>query len=171
MAQKVYKDASNRVILEMTVASGMPANSVTATSKTAVYAAATADNSGGPIADNTENGSINATVFQKLEIAPSDYGGNWATVFNGCLGATINGGTGWRLPTQRELMMMYVFKTALHDIFSTVGGTAFADARYWCATEFNATRPWYVMFNIGYVGNDYSKGTGYSARCVREVTD
>lgn len=66
-AQKVYKDG-NKVILDLSVASGMPAEVVTNQPK---YTAFTpkADALG---ANNGHDGSINATVFQKLEVAPKD---------------------------------------------------------------------------------------------------
>ncbi|NDV56929.1 DUF1566 domain-containing protein [Bacteroides sp. 519] len=175
IAQKVYKDASNRVILELTVSAGMPAGAITNAAKYESFTPS-ATKLG---ADNSENGSINATVFQKLEVAPNDIntakeigiGGtltmNWVTAFNACKNSDHDGG-GWRLPTQRELMLMYIFRPALEDLT----GVAFAAAYYWSATENAAANSWYVRFDGTYSGYTYygAKSTAtYRARCVREI--
>ncbi|RHO67083.1 DUF1566 domain-containing protein [Parabacteroides sp. AF48-14] len=179
-AQKVYKDASDRVILELTIAAGMPRGAITNTAK---QWTSDPSNNNGPIAENTETGSINATVFQKLEIAPNDMnttGGmdntgnmvmNWASGFNGCKESTYDGGR-WRLPTQRELQLMYIFLPALQSIFNTLPtqGTLFGSGtRYWSATECDATTSWVVLYQGNAITN--TKTSNYNVRCVREVTD
>ncbi|NDV56913.1 DUF1566 domain-containing protein [Bacteroides sp. 519] len=166
MAQKVYKDASNRVILDSSSSAGMPEDATTGVAK---Y-----NDSFAPSSTMGENnhvtGSINATVFWKLEVAPNDintYGiigttgtqeMEWGAAFNACKRA------GWRLPTQRELILMYIFKPALESLI----GVAFKD-NYWSATEDSDWGAWYV--NLG--GSGYTSDTNkirlYYGRCVREV--
>lgn len=183
-AQKAYKDASNRVILELTEAAGMPAASVTSTGKTWTGSPSAEK---GPMANNDPSGTINATVYQKLEIAPHDLASSsgfssagasitWVNAFNWCKSANHNG-TGWRLPTQRELMLIHIFKPALESIFtdSAINGTAFstiasyADS-YWSATESSGfgRQSWLLGFGYG-ITQAYTKSTGCRARCVREV--
>ncbi|NDV84936.1 DUF1566 domain-containing protein [Bacteroides sp. 51] len=184
MAQKVYKSDGTKYILDLTVAAGMPAKSVTNTSKTAAYASFLPSvTEFGMVAGakNDENHPINATVFQKLEVAPNDMDASydmdgtgttlaWVAAFNGCRNSTYKGGN-WRLPTQRELMLMYIFYPALKSL--GIGG--FKSNNYWSATEGTAGYSWYVSF----YNNDYENGltnivektTQYYVRCVREVTD
>lgn len=175
-AQKVYKDG-NKVILDLSVASGMPAGVVTDQSK---YMGFTP--SGNALgANNGISGSINATVFQKLEVAPNDLNAagaisstgtmtmNWVTAFNGCKGLNYNGGGGWRLPTQRELQLIYIFKPAIEQIFAEASiSTAFFDAYYWSSTEQNASNSWAVRLSDGYALNNPKANTS-RVRCVREL--
>lgn len=180
-AQKVYKDASNRVILDLTVVAGMPKNAVTATKKTWI---GTPSNNGGPLTNNTENEAINATVFHKLEIAPHDINSakvigasgtmtmDWATAFNICKNSSSYGG-GWRSPTQRELMLIYIFRPALEMVFvdSAIKGTAFVnEGGYWSATENDAKFSWSVHFGDGGTYNTLNTAL-YRVRCVREITN
>jgi hypothetical protein len=163
-AQKVYKDGT-KVILDLTEAAGMPAGAITNVSKAALYANANSGNNVA-LANNDQNGTINAKVFQKLEIASSNYGGtiNWATAFNGCRSQ----GQGWRLPTQRELMLMWIFKDALESL----SGVAFVTADppdYWSATETNAASARIVNLSTGNTAG-VAKTNSNRARCVREVT-
>jgi hypothetical protein len=200
-AQRVYieKDVqgqNKRVILDLREAAGMPAGAVTNVSKTGMFNNLIAQY-GAPSATNvlwrSENregdsdetrGEINATVFQKLEVAPKDMnregviGGtapmdmNWVVAFNGCIESTYDGGR-WRLPTQRELMVMCIFKGALDTAFSKLSpsgtGIALSSAFYRSATEVNASVAWTVSFGSGYTDNANLKETSYRVRCVREV--
>ena len=179
-AQKVYKDGLGRVILDSSQTGegiGLPAGAVTSTSKTAVYALYTPDNFLWLInaTDNLSTGTINATVYEKLEIAPQDLGTsglgtgtmtmNWSAAFTACKGLNHNG-TGWRLPTQRELLLIWIFKSVI-DSFP--GMTAFAANSYWSATEQSATHAYPVNFLNG---NMYQspKTSPARVRCVREIT-
>ena len=169
-AQEVYKDGS-AIVLDLSVAAGMPSGVVTTTKK---YVGFT------PYAnvlgtDNDHNGAINATVYHKLEVAPADIntaggttGGTmqmtWVTAFYACKNATINGTTGWRLPTQRELMNIWIFR----DAIVALGGTTFTAFNYWSATENIASDAWYVNFSSGYTFIN-NKTPSYSVRCVREL--
>jgi hypothetical protein len=202
-AQRVYIETDGqgnkkRVILDLTEAAGMPAGAITSDSKTVMFNNLIAQH-GAPSAtdklwhsDNQESstvkGEINATVFEKLEVAPKDMnkageiGGtgtmtmNWVEAFNGCIDSDYDNG-GWRLPTQRELQMMCIFKGALDTAFSKLSpsGTGIAllsssSAYYWGATEYNTALAYYVTFGSGYT-EATTKPTSYRVRCVRELTN
>ena len=183
MAQKMYKTGTGgtaQIILDMTNTGegiGMPATAVTSTPKyDAAYMATpgnTPVNSASTMANNLESGSINATVYEKLEIAPQDLGTsglgagtmtrNWATAFTACQGLNHNG-TGWRLPTQRELIMMWIFSTKINNMV----GSTFTATIYWCATENASSSAWHVNFGNGITDNN-TKSFTYRLRCVREL--
>lgn len=187
-AQKVYKK-NNKVILDLTVAAGMPKDAVTQTSKTDAYTAnfpelpeQIALNKVNGI-DNDQNNPINATVFQKLEVAPYDVNGHneisstkteimtrvWNLAFTGCKESKYDNG-GWRLPTQRELMLIYIFNPALTHVLREVGGTPLESDNYWSATEYDKYNAWHMIFNVGFMSHAI-KAEGFRIRCVREVTD
>lgn len=172
-AQKVYNDGS-KTILDLTENAGMPAGAITDVSKyTSFTPSETVLDS-----QNDQNGSINATVFQKLEIAPSDLDQSgtigstagtftWIEAFNSCKSLNYNG-TGWRLPTQRELILIHIFKPALDDI----NGITFNEyASYWSATEYGAGSSWCITFFGSNLREMPKSTTTCYARCVREVTD
>ena len=163
MAQKVYNATGGgytRLLLDMT---DMPAGAITATSK----------GSGATLASV----AANETVFQRLEIAKQDMAGTnaapalaatgtdmtWADANTRCEGLTYNGRDNWRLPTQRELMMMWIFRTAIN----TLSGTSFYSSYYWSATESNVNDAWYVYFAGGDTYGNV-KATSYRVRCVSE---
>jgi hypothetical protein len=168
-AQEVYiKDG--KVILDLTEAAGMPAGAVTDVSKTNLYANAAPSNTGAPITDNDTNGKINAKVFQKLEIAPSDLEPmTWADAFNACK----NKGEGWRLPTQRELQLMWILKEALKEAFShpDVNGSNFLSGSYGSGTEDSNFYACCVSFKDGMSVNYDKSSDSRNLRCVREVTN
>jgi hypothetical protein len=185
-AQKVYEE-NGKVILDLTKEAGMPEGAITATSKTDLYNNATPNPNGGPITNNIESGTnaINNTVFQKLEIAPHNvnaamgtmgatpvYTADWVAAFNACKNSTHNGDNDWRLPTQRELILIWIFKEALEDIFSNLNpiGSVFSSANYWSATESNASSSWYVTVGSGFTYYNSKTTDTYRVRCVREVT-
>ena len=178
-AQQLYKVGS-KIILDMTEAVGMPAGSVTNVPKyTAAYMSGkTPSNTSGPMTDNAGAGTINAYVYEKLEIAPYDlntsaqisatgpYGMTWVDAFTGCRSATYDGG-GWRLPTQRELQMIFIFNIGIED-FSSV---AFDSEMYWAANEEFGIYAYYVYLAVGIgTGRIVLKVNSFRTRCVREVT-
>lgn len=72
-------------------------------------------------------------------------------------------GTGWRLPTQNELMYLWCLAP------SFTGKAAFAADNYWSATQnsSNSTYAWHMNFSSGYTYTN-SKTNGYYVRCVRD---
>jgi hypothetical protein len=176
-AQKVYKSGS-QVILDLTTVAGMPADAVTTVSKTEIYKDFTPSETALGT-DNNHNGSINEKVFQKLEVAKHDLTGSgttgsaggrftWVKAFNYC--RAIAGGE-WRLPTQREQMLMYIFRPALDDILLEVSGGALLSSTYWTSTEVSTDGAWTVSFMGGRTPSTTGKDNSLYARCVREVVD
>lgn len=185
-AQKMYRDkVTNRVIFDLTEAAGMPKDAITDTPKTWEGSPSYSD----AMLNNLQTSSINATVFQKLEIAPYDIDASgvingtdemtmdWVTAFNRCKNSDYDNG-GWRLPTQRELILMFIFQPALDNIFAAdaTTGKTLSPMRYWAGTEINALNAWVVDFQTDYgltsvYGKSQSKDYRLQARCVREVTD
>lgn len=186
-AQKVYKSENNKVILDLTKEAGMPEGAITSHKKYVDIVGDAADNKVLLDAENFILGKVNKTVFQKLEIAPYDLNAsgeldtknaelNWVDAFNSCKKLTYDGG-GWRLPTQRELQLIYIFKPALDNILVGMGSSASKlSSYYWSATEVvnkdgGSTLAYAMIFSSGYSPASYSKTTSNSVRCVREVED
>jgi hypothetical protein len=186
-AQKVRIE-NGKVILDLTEAAGMPAGAITNVSKTAIYDNITVSNTVLTVINghsNNTDGDINEKVFQKLEVAPKDMnnagviggGGtmtmNWVVAFNGCINSDYDNG-GWRLPTQRELMLILIFRDVLSDnALPVVSGDALlfsppSDSLYKSATEFDASTAWYMSVFLGIVSYQ-SKTNTCRVRCVREL--
>ena len=176
-AQQAYLN-SGRIILDSRVSAGMAAGMQTDVSKTAVYDTKTPSSSS-EIADNRANAILNAVVYHVLEIAPGDLNGgaiaatgapiSWLNAYNGCKSLTHNGNSDWRLPTERELILMWIFKPAIEDL----NGVLFASGenQYLSATEQSGSSVWSVRFSDGDVAyGSKSSPTSRYARCVREVT-
>ena len=96
------------------------------------------------------------------ESEPADTG---CAMYRGRSGTDPKGS--WRLPTQRELMIIY----SLHGQFAkttTAGFVAFSSSNYWSAAEYYGSNSWYVNF-LGGVVTSYNKTNGFRARCVRDL--
>ena len=92
---------------------------------------------------------------------------DWTTAYNQCKSYNGEGGGAgqWRLPTQRELSMIWI----LHPQLIGKGGfSAFGANYYWSATENLATYAWGVNFTNGDVLN-YNKTSTCRVRCVRDL--
>lgn len=77
--------------------------------------------------------------------------------------------SGWRLPTQREMMLMWLFREGINGIYP--GGKIGNDSekRYWTATESSANQAWYLDFNaIAPASSAYIKTNDFKYRCVRD---
>ena len=131
-AQKVYKQA-DAVVLDFGPGSGFPQGAVE-TVKGKKIAAGTPSNIAGPMVDNDVTGAINATVYQKLEIAAETESSlmSWYAAYVACQ----NRGAGWRLPTQRELIAIWTFRSAIESLLGSSGAFPERDGTpYWSATE------------------------------------
>ena len=130
---------------------------------------------------------INQKVSRKFAVAKSDAmaAATWATASGWASGANdeiigdskpANTGCAeyqgkdnadpkgsWRLPIQRELMVIYSLKGQLAK---TAGFTAFSSSNYWSAPEASGGSSWY--FGSGNV-NASSKSSSYGVRCVRDL--
>lgn len=181
-AQRAYIDG-NKVIFDLSVEAGMPAEAVTSTRK---YIGNFTPGTSASGAAYDEMGSMNATVYKKLEIAPRDISRDgdlsssnaatqpWVDAFNYCKNLNYEG-NGWRLPTQRELMLIYMFRPAFDKLIEILGvytKSPFADAHYWSATEYRNVdgNAWFVDFTNGLTNSaDKTYPTEKRMRCVREV--
>lgn len=79
--------------------------------------------------------------------------------------STTEFSSGWRLPTQREMMIMWLFREGINAVYDS----AQLSGQYWSATEKEAGKAWYMDFNDTAPGsNADSKTTNYKFRCVRD---
>lgn len=161
--QKVIKDNNSRIIID---SRNMPPTTITAIPKTRITNG-TNSNLGSTTIDNLGSAINNGKVYHYLEVSKADMStsADWLTAVNTCTTATTDGG-GWRLPTQRELMLIWILRKKLEK---TEGFTPFVDIYYWGSTESNGSNGWFVGFNSGGTsGSD--KKLEYRVRCVRDIT-
>lgn len=136
---------------------------------------------------NGENIPVNDKVPFRFIIAPTDGPGgevNWAAAMGIDASANSNLGqdgtvttsgcasyktdefpSGWRLPTQREMMLMWLFKAGIDVIYSSGQLSA---SPYWTATENTALEAWYLDFTAAPQSNSAEKTSSYKYRCVRD---
>lgn len=142
---------------------------------------------------NGSNTNVNDKLPFRFIIAPTEISGTnyWAAAMgfhsgtggdndnlnaNGAFAPDFNGGckgysttefpSGWRLPTQREMMLLWLFRDAINMIYS---GAALTANRYWSATEKTASQAWYMDFSAtSPQSGAASKTSGYKVRCVRD---
>ena len=107
----------------------------------------------------------------------------WDNASNYCANEYRPGETGWRIPTQRELMLIYAMNDQLEDPLLSMDpydpGTN--HVYYWSATQVNneadeSNTAWSICFctdNPSETGkvNGYTKDANNYVRCVRDVTD
>lgn len=73
--------------------------------------------------------------------------------------------SGWRLPTQREMMIMWLFREGINAVYNT----AQLSGRYWSATEKDENKAWYMDFNdTAPESKAELKTSTYKFRCVRD---
>ena len=117
---------------------------------------------------HTEKDTENA-VSARFEVASADLSGlmAWDTAQSGCASYSQSGASAgnWRLPTQRELMLIWVMYMR-----GELTGLSFIDGQYWSNTTYSTyylTYYWVVRLGTGEVKTlNYTK-KGY-ARCVRD---
>lgn len=144
-----------------------------------------------PAKGNGSNISVNDKVPFRFVIAPtqgdSDGNVNWATAMGlntsennnlapdgegattGCASySTTEFPNGWRLPTQREMMLMWLFRDGIKDIYTST--PLVAGETYWTATENdNAGQAWcFVNSETSPGSSTAQKTSGYKFRCVRD---
>lgn len=71
----------------------------------------------------------------------------------------------WRLPTQRELQLMWLFREGINAIYA---GNQLQTVKYWSATEKDAANAWFVDFSTTPSSASATKTTSYNIRCVRD---
>ena len=73
---------------------------------------------------------------------------------------------GWRLPTQREMMLMWLFREGINTIYA---GNQLGQNSYWCATESTKDNACYLGFSDTAPQSDVkSKSSSLLYRCVRD---
>lgn len=147
---------------------------------------------------NGGNLNVNSKLPFRLLIAPTDLPGvftwaeamGFATENNNNLGATPTGGskkggcstyvpssdfpgyagvTGWRLPTQRELQLIWLLHDAIDQAFlPRYWNRSKLSGSYWSSTEENASIAWMVNFEGPIWCDEYSKTKQYKVRCVKD---
>lgn len=115
------------------------------------------------------NGRWNKQISLQFQVMRADHsiGTDWAKAFVLCRTYDGEGGAAgqWRLPTQREFMMIWV----LHPQLRNKGNiTAFDTRNYWCCTEHAANSAWLVYFGNGTTLST-SKTGSFNVRCVRDL--
>lgn len=106
----------------------------------------------------------NEKVYKRFAVFNTDGGkAYWKGAFTICSG--ISGGE-WRLPTQRELQLMWVLKSELErlgPLFATTGV-------YWSATEYDKLyTSWSVDFSNGRTISSGRTDSYLIVRCVKEL--
>jgi hypothetical protein len=94
---------------------------------------------------------------EKLQVALNDFEEkmNWEQAKNACKDL----GIGWRLPTIKELEVMY------EELYKKGKGN-FKDATYWSSKEYDYLNAWFFYFSNGNAGN-FDKSCTYYVRAVR----
>ena len=144
---------------------------------------------------NGGNLSVNDRIPFRFIVAPEDIGGNnrnWMTVqgvndggqnqnsdftttantgcrWYGTAGAPGAGRT-WRVPTQRELQLMWMFREAIGAIYTKPMEEDGKTKRYWSSTEEGATDAWFFDFTPGipYCNTQAKSTVNGMARCVSD---
>ncbi len=121
---------------------------------------------------SSHDGTWNAKMAGKFQVMRADRTvgpTDWATAYNLCKSYDgEGGGVGqWRLPTQRELSMMWI----LHPQLIGKGGFVefTTDARYWSATENGSTSAWIVATANALMDVVLKSSQKYVVRCVRDL--
>ncbi len=162
-AQKVIVEG-NKVIID---ASALR-NSTTV--KKATGTDATATTMGTNDASNIASKFSNETVYHRFEISPYDnmYAAPWLRMVNQCKEVNLNG-TGWRLPTIRELMLIYLLLDELRLVILPGFQSLTEGQRYWSATEESADRAATVFLRDHKVVALQKSGGEGNSRCIRDL--
>ena len=109
---------------------------------------------------------VNSDGTHGLVVAMQDQGtSNWYKA-NNLLSYASNHDTNgakfkdWRLPTKRELNLMYV-------VYTNGNGASLNENYYWSSTEFDNDIAWGQYFSTGNQSTSYKYYTGGSVRAVR----
>lgn len=164
--QKVVVE-NGKVIIDC---AGMPAGAVTDVKK-ARATSWTATTPAGTDLSDISSAQSNEKVYKRFEIHKTVNNSgellSWKKAIDHCKNLSTENG-GWRLPTQRELMLIWVLRPAL-----TVGGvTDLAIINYWSATtdEADGQKSWIVNFlDIGGNTITHSKTNENTFRCIRDL--
>jgi hypothetical protein len=133
-------------------------------------------------ASNIGSQVSNEKVYYKFEVSKVDntndksnnLGGlNWVDAVNLCKDLNLDG-TGWRLPTQRELQLIHILRWDL-EARTQEGFTEFGAnyvREYWSATEYSESVAAVLYFetSITHLYSHFSgKNSTHKVRCIREL--
>ena len=109
----------------------------------------------------------NLKVYYKFEVQGTDKStsSQWSAAHTACRNL---GGT-WRLPTQRELQLIWMLHEGLKKLDDF---RPFGDFNYWSASETssNTSNAWFVNFTFSYgITRNLSKTNSFRVRCIREL--
>lgn len=115
-------------------------------------------------------------TWMEAEGVPASNNGNLNATFSGtnssgCLNYSNGAGAGrkWRLPTQRELHLMWTFRKPIGIIYPAAPMENASSKKYWAATEKDATNAWYFDFMTDTPGCSWQpKTTASRVRCVSD---
>jgi len=71
----------------------------------------------------------------------------------------------WFIPAGGQLGLIYLNKSYVNNMLSTIGGTVI-EGGYWSCTEYTSNGAWYLGFNSGYIGT-FGKDSQRMVRFVR----
>lgn len=128
--------------------------------------------------------ATNAKVYQRFQVAKADAGSaltwfeacNWEGV-EGTLPATPTGCAAysegdsdqgaWRVPTQKELALIWVLQGALKDDYAALGTSSI----YCSATSAlsSGDTSFYYLKSDGTIDTDQKSETTYTIRCIRDL--
>lgn len=165
-AQKVVTEGSGETIKVIIDATGMPSSVVTKDKKPQTTEGTNYNSCTQDLTDLASNVN-NEKVYQKFEVSKTDNATyyEWDVAVNYVCSKTINGSNGWRLPTQRELMLIWVLHSSLKKVTSF---TPLKANIYWSATQYLRTMSWLVDFNNGKTRTNDKNGYHYT-RCIRDI--
>lgn len=117
------------------------------------------------------NGTWNAKMSPKYQVMRSNIsnGTDWANAWTLCKNYNGEGGVvgTWRLPTTRELQMIWVLQPQL------IGKGSFnaltASGYYWTGSEGGDTTAGNMSFISGGTWTGDSKTNSYQVRCIRDI--
>jgi hypothetical protein len=122
----------------------------------------------------TNGGTSNGTVYDtktKLtwQQAISSIPYTWADARTYCAGVESSlGGTGWRLPTLKELQSLVDYSQTTSPAIDSTAFPGTPSRDFWSASPLagSSSDAWYVNFDYGY-SNNYDVSNTSLVRCVR----
>jgi len=123
---------------------------------------------------NTKAATVN-DVSSKFKVASADYIANgvvtatdWKIATTcACDKQTIDGETGWRLPTKHELMAIYLVNTQLKNPLEG-SNAAIPSCFYWSSTQKSNAHAWFVTYLNGQ-SSAFSKKYYSRVRCIKDL--
>lgn len=162
LSPTVYKNTAGQVIID---ASKMDPKDFTRAPK-----ALTTSATNSTIADNNlehlSSAASNEKVYYKFEVQKEDLGGNfsWERKLNDCRTLNIDGAIRWRLPTIKELTLMFRLKSDLMSFDVLIN-----PATYGSATERNSDTYFTLDGSDSLLENYIKTKTGNAWKCIRDL--